>query len=227
MPKATRVLTPEEIEVKRLKQVEATRRWRERHPATPESKARDAQKSRLYREENKEKVSTAAKARRPKTRERDAAQQKAWRENNPERQKRYWQEYRKKNSERNAARDRKNYEANRDAILGQKRRYYLENREECDARKRNHTHRRRAIIRGGSAPATDREVRDFLRAATHCEYCHRPFTRQRRPTLDHFMPLSLQGPHSLENFVAACKPCNSSKGSTHPVLFASKISGLI
>lgn len=38
-------------------------------------------------------------------------------------------------------------------------------------------------------------------------------------TVDHFIPLELGGKNDTSNYIAACKPCNKKKGSSHPVEF--------
>ena len=44
-----------------------------------------------------------------------------------------------------------------------------------------------------------------------CAYCRRPFTVILPPQQDHVVPVSKGGPHTKDNVVPACKPCNSSK----------------
>ncbi len=43
----------------------------------------------------------------------------------------------------------------------------------------------------------------------------------RYPTIDHIIPLSLGGPDTFENTVAACTPCNSAKANLLPAEFQS------
>jgi hypothetical protein len=62
-----------------------------------------------------------------------------------------------------------------------------------------------------------------------CHYCgcplvslEMPWVRapgDRTPTLDHRTPRIAGGTHALSNLVLACRPCNSSKGSTPYDLF--------
>jgi 5-methylcytosine-specific restriction endonuclease McrA len=54
---------------------------------------------------------------------------------------------------------------------------------------------------------TRREV--FIRDAYTCQYCG---VQTRDLTLDHVIPRSRKGPHTWENLVSACKPCNHRKG---------------
>ena len=55
-----------------------------------------------------------------------------------------------------------------------------------------------------------REV--FIRDNYTCQYCG---ARTRDLTLDHVIPRSKGGPHTWENLVSACKPCNHRKGGKH------------
>ena len=57
------------------------------------------------------------------------------------------------------------------------------------------------------AKLSRREV--FLRDDYTCQYCG---IHTRDLTLDHVMPKSRGGPHTWENLVSACRPCNHRKG---------------
>lgn len=46
----------------------------------------------------------------------------------------------------------------------------------------------------------------FARDHSRCQYCGRP-----AENLDHVVPRSRGGPHSWDNIVASCRPCNSRK----------------
>jgi len=51
----------------------------------------------------------------------------------------------------------------------------------------------------------------FERDGFACRYCGE--VNLQRPQCDHVIPRALGGPHSLENMVTACGPCNNSKGA--------------
>ncbi|WP_421029930.1 HNH endonuclease [Paraburkholderia kururiensis] len=53
-----------------------------------------------------------------------------------------------------------------------------------------------------------------------CFWCDCVFTATCRPTVDHIWPLSKGGWNVASNMVAACKSCNSSKGSRSPLDYA-------
>lgn len=50
-------------------------------------------------------------------------------------------------------------------------------------------------------------------ASVACCYCNEPFGRSVKRTLDHIVPLSRGGAHSLGNAAICCETCNSSKGA--------------
>ena len=52
----------------------------------------------------------------------------------------------------------------------------------------------------------------FLRDQNTCLYCNKEF-REKELTLDHVIPISRGGKTSWTNIVAACGPCNSTKGN--------------
>ena len=46
-----------------------------------------------------------------------------------------------------------------------------------------------------------------------CCYCGEPFTADRRPTIEHLLPVSQGGDNSIGNLALACKNCNSGRGN--------------
>lgn len=56
--------------------------------------------------------------------------------------------------------------------------------------------------------------REILRRDEYtCQYCGR---KMRTLTLDHVIPRRQGGPHTWDNLVAACSPCNRRKGGKRP-----------
>jgi DNA-directed RNA polymerase subunit RPC12/RpoP len=45
-----------------------------------------------------------------------------------------------------------------------------------------------------------------------CQYCGRAGLSLEEGTVDHIIPISLDGHHKAENLRAACRPCNSRRG---------------
>jgi len=55
----------------------------------------------------------------------------------------------------------------------------------------------------------------FLRDNWQCQYCGKPHKTQEL-TFDHVIPRARDGGTNWENIVAACRPCNTFKGSMMP-----------
>jgi 5-methylcytosine-specific restriction endonuclease McrA len=58
-------------------------------------------------------------------------------------------------------------------------------------------------------------VRRLLDMTTHCYYCASPLARNERH-IDHVVPRSRGGAHSIENVVVCCRSCNRSKHTRTP-----------
>jgi 5-methylcytosine-specific restriction endonuclease McrA len=75
--------------------------------------------------------------------------------------------------------------------------------------------KRAAIIASRSDGSITAEVLARLFAtAKACAYCQAPFARSADKSLDHIVPLSRGGEHSIGNVCICCKRCNTSKGMT-------------
>jgi 5-methylcytosine-specific restriction endonuclease McrA len=94
--------------------------------------------------------------------------------------------------------------------------YYAANREKINARQRDYRKKNPARARTYKAQrrrraqgvVTDRDWRSLLRQYRNCcAYCG----KSRALTMDHVIPLSRGGRHTVGNVVPACGPCNGSK----------------
>lgn len=86
----------------------------------------------------------------------------------------------------------------------------------------NYMSQRRATLAGCECTVTPDQVSVFMEAQQECFYCHRQGLKL---TLDHFIPVKRLGPHSLENFRAACRSCNSRKKDRDPHEFIAWLAG--
>lgn len=75
----------------------------------------------------------------------------------------------------------------------------------------HHHYLRRAQKKGGDV--TTAQLLELSERQTHCAYCKRKFTSRLRPTIDHVIPVSKGGLHTISNLVLACKPCNCQKNN--------------
>jgi len=143
--------------------------------------------TKVWREANAEKIVAQTKAYSKANPEKCAANKKAWREANPRKIAAYSTAYREANAEKIAA-NRKAWKTSNPeklALSDNKRR----------ARKLNN----------GVFSVTGKELKRLY--ANPCAYCGAPSKH-----IDHIIPISRGGTHSIGNLVGACAPCNQSKG---------------
>jgi 5-methylcytosine-specific restriction endonuclease McrA len=74
-----------------------------------------------------------------------------------------------------------------------------------------------APIRPKAVPRRRREV--FEKSGGKCFYCGTALRLDGKWHIEHQMPRALMGPDELLNLVAACVPCNLSKGDSTALEF--------
>lgn len=77
-------------------------------------------------------------------------------------------------------------------------------------RRRAHNRRIRCRADAGLTQAEWNHILDVF--GNRCAYCG----TEGKLTIDHFLPLALDGGHRASNIVPACGPCNSSKNDSDP-----------
>lgn len=166
-------------------------------------KSCEAAASKVYNAANREDIAAKQKAYKEANRQEIAVNKKAWKKANPEKVVASSQIY---------------YEAHREGIAFKQKVYYEANREETATKtrawraanpdsRRNSQLKRRALKRGnGTLKVTAKDLKRML--AKPCAYCGSPAEH-----IDHVVPLSRGGGHSIGNLVGACAPCNLSKGA--------------
>lgn len=120
-------------------------------------------------------------------------------------------------------------QANKDALVIYQAEYYLNNKDALSVQKaeyaktpkgklmsRNAYYKRRAICKGGDV--TTEQLQELVRNSPNCHYCKCAITDGNRH-IDHYIPLSRGGLHTLDNLVIACSTCNLRKGSKMPEEF--------
>lgn len=85
------------------------------------------------------------------------------------------------------------------------RQWSSKNQDKTRAYKSKYNAKRRAMLFDQSIPTQD--IQKLVKAQS-CYYC----SKSAKLTIDHVVPLSRGGLHTLGNLVMACSSCNSSKG---------------
>lgn len=142
---------------------------------------------------------------------------------------------------------KKNYEDNKELLNEKRRKHRLENieqyrkierqrglNEDRKKYKREHSvkyrqtengklsqlnkyHKRRAIIKSGNV--TTKQLKELYSTVKNCYWCNTKLNKK-NTHLDHFMPLSKGGLHTIDNLVLSCSCCNLQKHAKDPYKFA-------
>ena len=143
-------------------------------------------------------------------------------------------------------------ESNRKLLADKQKEYYRENKEECieyqkkyraynkerirdygkmyrateqgKTVKRNSDHKRRTLTKNGDV--TVQQLKELYLTAKNCYWCNTKLNKN-NTHLDHLMPLSKGGEHTLSNLVISCRKCNLSKNAKDPIEFANKLGRLL
>lgn len=164
------------------------------------------ERNRKWARDNPEKAADGARRRRQRNPERHRAAVRRWRERNPERARLY--ELAQNAKPESKRRQRQWATENRDRVnaAAAKWRANPDNQEKI----RQAAKRRRAAMNGADVRAVS--ARDWCRLMDRCGHaCFYCGSSVSEITVDHIIPISRGGRHSIGNIVPACKRCNSSK----------------
>jgi len=157
---------------------------------------------------------------------------KAYHQANKERIKEYYQA----NREAVTFKMKVYYQANREAIAEYKKAYQQANCEAIakqkkaykqtpmgKAVKKNSDHKRRSITKQGDV--TTQQLLELQQSAKTCYWCGVSL-KGKKVHIDHYIPLSKGGEHTISNFVISCSHCNLTKNVKDPLVFAQSVGKL-
>lgn len=173
-----------------------------------------------YREQHKEKISQQQKEYKNKNIDKIKNYLKHYNEKNKEELSKKKAEYYYKNVEYIREYNSKYYEKNKDHIIKQVLNYTRT--EKGIISKKNTANRRRTIKRNGNI-RTDQLLK-LKQKSTHCYWCNKKLTDYH---IDHYIPLSKGGTHTIENIVISCPTCNIKKSNKDPIDFALSVGKLL
>jgi len=126
---------------------------------------------------------------------------------------------------------------NQESILNNRKRYYEENKEIILANRgeykktqkgkvvnKNSCHKRRTAAINGNV--TSKQLLELQENAKVCYWCN-TLLKNKTVHIDHYIPVSKGGEHTISNLVVSCQTCNLSKGAKDPVEFANKMGKLL
>lgn len=134
----------------------------------------------------------------------------------------YERRHYRENIERIRIRARDYAKRNRERILERTREWARSNREKRKAIVDNYTHRRRAWMVGGVSTIELFQWKQSQKKI--CYWCGA--NCRNRYHIDHYVPLSKGGTHTLDNLVIACPSCNHRKSAKDPLVFAAEVGRL-
>lgn len=189
------------------------------------NKEKISSRNKLYRDNNQDKIIAWRRA----NKEVRSVLDKEYVKANKEKIRIQRKAYREVNKDLLRSIQKKYYSNNREYLLAQKREYHVINRDKILEDKRvylqtpmgkavdtNHRHKRRSQKKGGDV--TGAQMLNLISASKSCFYCHCDLNGV-KIHVDHFVPLSKGGLHSISNLVIACEPCNLRKGVKDPMVF--------
>jgi len=126
---------------------------------------------------------------------------------NKEKRLKYYREYHHKNKEKRNAQTKEYFKTNIGIAI-----------------MKNNNHNRR--IKKLKGNLTNIQLKDFISKNSKCYWCKKQIEKK-DIVIDHYVPLSKGGEHTLSNIVCSCKICNSKKYAKDPLVFANSIGRLL
>ena len=117
----------------------------------------------------------------------------------------------------------KKYRIEKKDIIKEKRKEYMK-KDFAKISKRNSNHKRRAIVKSGNINTS--ELKELFNNTKRCYWCNKKLNKN-KIQVDHYIPLSKDGEHLIENIVLDCPHCNMSKHDKDPLEFANKLGRLL
>ena len=127
--------------------------------------------------------------------------------------------------------------ANIEKSINRSRLFYSENTEYCKEKSKiykktdkgiaiakNNNHKRRSKKKQGDV--STKQLLELQQNAKVCYWCNVSF-KDKKVHIDHYIPLSKGGEHTLSNLVVSCAKCNMSKKAKMPEEFANELGRLL
>ena len=176
----------------------------------------------IYRDSNKELIRLNKKIYRDNNKDKLILKRKIYRELNYEEIKIRKRNYYLNNRDLILSRDKERFNNNRDRYLQKKREY--NKTDFAKASTKNAHMRRRSIIKTGDV--STKELNELTKSVNKCYWCNISL-KNKIKHIDHYIPLSKGGEHTLSNLVVSCPHCNLSKNAKDPYAFANSLGRLI
>ena len=131
-------------------------------------------------------------------------------------------EYRKANKQVTMQHNKIYYQENKDSIKERSRLY--RNTLSGKVSKKNDNHKRR--VQNNKGDVTTQQLLELQQSYKSCYWCETSL-KNVKVNIDHYIPLSKGGLHTLSNLVVSCSSCNMKKNAKDPHIFANSIGKLL
>lgn len=170
-----------------------------------------------YRKNNAEKISISKKKHYEENKEKVLSKCAEWKNSNREYHNKKSREYSQKNRVSILKKNKEYYLKNKEMIL--KRTLLWFNTEKGKISKRNTHYKRKLAIKNGISTS---EIMKHTNSIKNCYWCKCKIDKTIKNGfhIDHYIPLSKGGTHTLENIVISCPSCNILKSNKDPYKFA-------
>lgn len=172
--------------------------------------------------ENKEKIAEYGKTYRKENKEKIIERNKTYRQENKEKKAEYLKSYNKKNKEKKAEYDKAYKKENKEKIADRNKAYFKTPAGKASSK--NAIHKRRAFMRQGDVITN--QLLELQQTAKQCYWCGTSL-KNKVVHIDHYVPLSKGGLHTISNLVVSCAECNRVKGNKPPEEFANSVGKLL
>ena len=190
----------------------------------------------MYRHKNGEKIKTFQEKYYKENKESLLTRHRLYYQNNKNDISKKAKEYRENNIDNIVYVKKEYYENNKDKILKKAKEYRIKNKEKIlsflkeyrktynyKISKRNSENKRRTLTKSGDV--TTIQLRELIEGAKKCYWCESKINKKDYH-IDHFVPLSKGGSHTISNLVIACPKCNLKKNAKDPYQFAISVGKL-
>ena len=180
-----------------------------------------------YREKNKEKAKQYASNWRTINEQRKKELDRKYRENNIEKIKECRKKYAIDNSKKLIEKSKKWYQLNKERAKATKKEYNKIYKTTESYRLSNKIQRikRRKQLKNTKNQVTSKVLKEIIDKSSNCYWCNKPLKYDYH--IDHYIPLSKGGEHTITNLVISCPDCNLKKHAKDPYEFANSIGRLL
>lgn len=148
-----------------------------------------------------------------------------------------FKQYREKNKDKLREKQKEYQEKNKEVLLKKWSKYHLKNKEKRNRQTKEYfqTEKGKCVCKNGNqnrrkhinnSDVTTSQLLELNKNAKVCYWCNKSL-KGKKIHIDHYIPLSKGGKHTISNLVVSCSSCNLSKHTKDPIVFANSLGKLL